>query len=608
MPERAAKEQLEYSVATLPPTLRQRQLAFVVIVVTLAAFGAVAPFASLRLPRFDSFIPAMAAIIFVTDLVTAVLLFGQFSTTGSRALLVLASGYLFTSLIAIPFALTFPDAFAPTGLLGAGPQTAAWLSYSIRLGFAVATVGYALLTSGKHTKGSIEPSPRPAIFWSVAIVIIVVCALTSAVTAGHDFMPRLLDGKSVLPLATLCKWNGRAGLYTRAVNPVVSGKISTRSLADGCGLCADSRNGERALFATERFILAFMRNRSIPLVVSKVVLIVLLSEILILHKRLASAFILQRVLVEAAPNGILMVDDQGTIKEVNTSIEKLFGYKRFDLLGQSVEVLVPYRQIDSHLKLRNSFLQRPEARAMGAGRDLSGRRKDGSEFPVEIGLSPIERNGKHGVLATVIDISERKRAEEHQNMLMAELDHRVKNVLAGVAAVVKSTRQGSSSMDEFVRTLDGRIQSMATAHSLLSQSRWQGVGLADLVRNQLAPYATDANMTIGGTEVMLTAAATQAVAMVLHELVTNAAKYGALSTPGGRVSVSWDRRPNADATANLKIVWRELGGPPIAAGIQSGYGTSLIRDLIPHELGGTVDLVLASDGACCSIEIPLERG
>ena len=152
--------------------------------------------------------------------------------------------------------------------------------------------------------------------------------------------------------------------------------------------------------------------RTYALIASCTVLSVLLVETTMLYARLASAFILQRVIVEAAPNGILMVDDQGTIKEVNTSIEKAFGYKRFDLLGQSVEVLVPYRQIDSHRKLRNSFLQRPEARAMGAGRDLSGRRKDGSEFPVEIGLSPIERNGMHGVLATVIDISERKRAEE----------------------------------------------------------------------------------------------------------------------------------------------------------------------------------------------------
>jgi PAS domain S-box-containing protein len=204
------------------------------------------------------------------------------------------------------------------------------------------------------------------------------------------------------------------------------------------------------------------------------------------------------------------------------------------------------------------------------------------------------------------DITRRKHAEERQDVLIAELDHRVKNVLARVAVVAMHTRQGSGTMDEFVRALGGRIQSMATAHSLLSQSRWHGVGLTDLIRHQLAPYTTDANTTICGPDVMLTSAETQAVAMVIHELVTNAAKHGSLSRPNGRVSVSWDRT-GTDAAAMLTIAWRELGGPPIAARVQSGYGSSLIRDLIPHELGGTVDLVFASDGACCKIEIPLER-
>jgi PAS domain S-box-containing protein len=202
------------------------------------------------------------------------------------------------------------------------------------------------------------------------------------------------------------------------------------------------------------------------------------------------------------------------------------------------------------------------------------------------------------------DITERKRAEERQDMLIAEFDHRVKNILARVAVVAMYTRQGSRSMDEFIQTLDGRIQSMATAHSLLSQSRWNGAGLTDLVRHQLAPYATDANTTVSGADVMLTAAATQAVAMVLHELVTNAAKYGALSSPAGRVSVQWDR---VDGATKLAIAWRETGGPPVPASAQSGYGTSLIRDLIPHELGGTVDLEMAPDGTRCTIVIPFDR-
>jgi PAS domain S-box-containing protein len=201
------------------------------------------------------------------------------------------------------------------------------------------------------------------------------------------------------------------------------------------------------------------------------------------------------------------------------------------------------------------------------------------------------------------DITARKRAEERQDMLIAEFDHRVKNILARVAVVAMYTRQGSRSMDEFIQTLDGRIQSMATAHSLLSQSRWTGAGLADLVRHQLGPYTTEANTTVQGPNVMLTAAATQAVAMVLHELVTNAAKYGALSSPSGSVSVQWEA-----PDGSLSIAWRETGGPPVAASApQSGYGTSLIRDLIPHELGGKVDLEMAPEGVRCTIVIPFDR-
>ena len=204
------------------------------------------------------------------------------------------------------------------------------------------------------------------------------------------------------------------------------------------------------------------------------------------------------------------------------------------------------------------------------------------------------------------DITERKHAEERQDLLVAELDHRVKNVLARVTVVAKQTRDGSRTMDQFVKALDGRIQSMAAAHSLLSLSRWQGVGLKDLVRDQLAPYATDANAKVSGANIMLTAATTQALAMVLHELVTNAAKYGALSVPDGQVSVSWTDPAGRDGT-NLTITWRETGGAQVSNPAQFGFGTSLIRGLVPHELGGVVDLAFEPEGVHCRIEIPAQR-
>jgi PAS domain S-box-containing protein len=206
-----------------------------------------------------------------------------------------------------------------------------------------------------------------------------------------------------------------------------------------------------------------------------------------------------------------------------------------------------------------------------------------------------------------VDITERKQSDERQGLLIGELDHRVKNLLARVAVISTYTRQGSNSIDQFIEVLDKRIQSMANAHSLLSQSRWSGVNLADLVHNQLAPYATMANTTIDGPDVTLTPTTTQAVAMALHELVTNAVKYGALSSPNGHVSVNWDRLQHEGAVPHVRIEWRETGGPPVTSPSKHGYGTSLIRELIPHELGGTVDLAFVSDGVRCKIDVPIEQ-
>jgi PAS domain S-box-containing protein len=201
-----------------------------------------------------------------------------------------------------------------------------------------------------------------------------------------------------------------------------------------------------------------------------------------------------------------------------------------------------------------------------------------------------------------IDVTERRKSEDHKNLLIAELDHRVKNVLACVAAVAQRSRECSRSSDEFLEVLNGRISSLANAHALLSRSHWEGVELGELVRNELAPCMIDGSNLIEGPDIVLAAEATQPLSMVLHELATNATKYGALSTRRGRVSVSWERHPSSDHPLTLE--WRETGGPTIVAPGPSGYGSSVIRDLVPYELGGSVDYVLAPGGVRCRVEIP----
>jgi two-component sensor histidine kinase len=237
---------------------------------------------------------------------------------------------------------------------------------------------------------------------------------------------------------------------------------------------------------------------------------------------------------------------------------------------------------------------------------VPGRRKNGEEFPIEASISKVKIGGEWVCTVVLRNITERKHAEERQHALLAELDHRVKNALATVSSVVSHTRQGSKSVTSFAEALSARIRSMASTHELLSSGRWRGISLAGLVLRELAPYATRDNTEINGPDILLKSEAGQAMAMVLHELATNAAKYGALSTENGRVSIRWDRRSNGQSRSHLVFEWQEIGGPPVEAPSKPSYGTTTIRELIPYEFGGTVDLVLAADGVRCRMELPAD--
>jgi PAS domain S-box-containing protein len=312
-----------------------------------------------------------------------------------------------------------------------------------------------------------------------------------------------------------------------------------------------------------------------------------------------------RATFENAAVGVAMVAPDGSILRANNSFARMLGYSIEELMVRTFQDITHPDDLASNLSIRNKTLN---GETDGYCIEKRYVRKDGAIIWALLTVGCVRKTdvSVDYFVSVIQDISDRKQVEQQQRVLMAELDHRVKNALATVSAVVSHTRQGSRSIADFVAALDGRIRSLARTHELLSSRRWDGVSLSELVRRVLAPYATGSNSEIGGPEVTLSAEAGQVVSMVLYELTTNAAKHGALSVEDGQVSVHWHGASKQDLDARIAIEWRETGGPAVQVPEASGYGTEVIRDLIPYELGGRVDLTFAADGLRCYLEIPAE--
>jgi PAS domain S-box-containing protein len=309
-----------------------------------------------------------------------------------------------------------------------------------------------------------------------------------------------------------------------------------------------------------------------------------------------------RLAVEAAPSGMLMTDSHGRIVLFNSNAEEIFGYDREEILGQGMDVLLPERFRAAHPVFRAQYFADPSARPMGAQRDLYARRKDGSEIPVEIGLSPIETTDGLMAIASVVDISRRKRGEAVRDLLMAELDHRVKNTLAVVQGIAHQTFKQS---DRERRALfEGRLQALSAAHSILTRARWESAPLEHVVRDTIRIEPTRENrIAVCGENVLLPAKQALAIGLAVHELFTNAVKYGALSNETGRIEIDWRL---ASPARRLNFSWKETGGPPVASPTRQGFGTLRLNQMLVDDLDSEVSLDFDPKGVSCSIAFALE--
>ena len=229
------------SLSDFPATPQQRRVAFAVAAGLLLAFAISAPFANIQLPRYDGYIPAIESMVFVNDLITAILLFAHYSISPSRPVLALASAYLYTALIVIPHILTFPGAFTATGLLGAGPQTSAWLYYLWSAGPPVGAIIYACLRGENRTYSAHVHSTRSAIAWSIALVVCLALAITWITTAENKILSDHRRRRRPLrQRGGLRREPSRRCNHGNCVNPALDTQaVGSRLLADARGLCVD---------------------------------------------------------------------------------------------------------------------------------------------------------------------------------------------------------------------------------------------------------------------------------------------------------------------------------------------------------------------------------
>ena len=313
-------------------------------------------------------------------------------------------------------------------------------------------------------------------------------------------------------------------------------------------------------------------------------------------------------IVESSEDAILAKDLDGIITDWNQGAERLFGYTAEEAIGRPVTMLIPLERQDEE----PAILARIRRGERIEHYETIRRRKDGSLIEISLTVSPVkDGNGRvAGASKIARDITERRRAEERQAMLLREMSHRVKNLFALSGAVITLSTRSAKSPEDLAEQVRNRLGSLARAHELTlpdlkHEQAVTPTTLQALLRTVVSPYEERGRnrVTTVGPDLTITGHAVTSLALLLHELATNAAKYGALSTPAGSLAVEW-----AIEDGTLSLTWTERGGPPAGEGADAeGFGTWLVDSTIKRQLQGRISRHWEADGLTIQMSMPLDR-
>jgi PAS domain S-box-containing protein len=305
-------------------------------------------------------------------------------------------------------------------------------------------------------------------------------------------------------------------------------------------------------------------------------------------------------IVASSADAIIGMDLNGIVTTWNRGAEQLYQYRSDEVIGRPVTILLPADRKDEELKILDRI-----GRGEQVGHyDTVRQRKDGSLVDISLTVSPV-RDGRGNIVGAskiARDITQRKEADRLQRTLMRELSHRLQNTLATVLAIARQTFRGAEGDSAAFHSFESRLLALSKGHDLLTRAAWDRAELADVVAQPVAAYGGE-RFTIDGPALQLAPKPALALTLALHELATNAAKYGALSVPSGQVAITWDIQ-RADPP-HFVLRWQERGGPPVSPPARTGFGSRLVEGVLPAELKGEVRMAYDPAGVTCEIVAPL---